>query len=65
MELSREKINVFLARKGFTIANLAGAYGVSDQRMRVILNSRKVSPATAGRLAAALECDVTEIITEK
>ena len=65
MELNREKINLAMARKCFTIAKLAGTYGVSGQRMRVILNSRKVSPTTAGRLAAALECDVTEIITEK
>lgn len=62
MILDREKINLAMARKVFTIANLADAYGVSGQRMRTILNSRRVSPATAGRLAVALDCDVTEII---
>ena len=62
MELIREKINIAMARKSFTIANLAEAYGVSHQRMRAILNSRRVSPATAGRLAAALGVDVAEII---
>lgn len=62
MEISRDKINVAMARKRYNIARLARVYGVSAQRMRTILNSRKVSPATAGKLADVLECDVTEIL---
>lgn len=62
MEISRDKIDVAMARKRYNIARLARVYGVSAQRMRTILNSRKVSPATAGKLADVLECDVTEIL---
>lgn len=62
MNLSREKINICMARKQMTVPNLANAYGVTDQRMRVILNSKNVSPATAGKLSAALGVDVTDII---
>lgn len=62
MTLSREKINLALARKKMTVAMLAEKYGASAQRMRTILNSKKVVPATAGRIAEALEVDVTEII---
>lgn len=62
MYLDRDKSDVAMARKSYNIAKLAKIYGVSAQRMRTILNSRKVSPATAGKLADALECDVTEIL---
>ena len=62
MYLDRDKINVAMARKSYNIAKLAEVYGVSAQRMRTILNSRKVSTATAGRLAKALGVDVTEIM---
>lgn len=64
MCLDRDKINLEMARKGYNIAKLAKTYGASAQRMRIILNSRKVSPATVGKLAKALECDVTEIIED-
>ena len=59
MYLDRDKINVAMARKSYNVAKLAEVYGVSAQRMRTILNSRKVSTATAGRLAKALGVDVT------
>lgn len=62
MKLSREKLNILLARKNLTISKLAELYGASRNRMHVILNSQKVTPACAGKLADALEVDVTEII---
>lgn len=66
MKISREKINLAMARNNFTINQLAEKYGVSSQRIRIILNSKNVTPAVVGRMADALECDVTEIIeTEK
>ncbi len=64
MGLDRDKINLAMARKSYNIAKLAENYGVSAQRMRIILNSRKVSTATVGRLAKVLEVDVTEIIED-
>ena len=64
MELSREKINVKMARKQMTVQKLAEAYGVSRARMNVILNQRTVSVVSAGRMAAALGCDIEEIIEQ-
>ena len=64
MRLSREKINICMARKQMTVQKLADAYGVSRARINVILNQREVSVVAAGRMAAALECDVTEIIED-
>lgn len=44
------------------IQNLADIYGVSRSRINVILNQKEVSVVSVGRLSAALEVDVTEII---
>lgn len=62
VKLDREKINLVTARKKMSVAGLAEAYGVSRARLNVILNSRKVTPICAGRVADALGVDVTEII---
>lgn len=62
MRLNRDKINICMARKKMSVTALANVYGVSRSRMNVILNQREVSVVSAGRLAEALECDVTEII---
>ncbi len=62
MELSRNKINIAMARKKMTVSELAKAYGVSRARINVILNQREVTPLCAGRIAEALGCDVTEIL---
>ena len=64
MNLNRDKINIAMARNETSVTALANAYGVSRARMNVILNSAKVSPATAGRLAKALGVDVTEILED-
>lgn len=66
MTLNRDKINIVLARNKTSVTALAKAYGVSRTRMNVILNSKTITPACAGRLADALGVDVTEIMdTEK
>ena len=65
MTLSREKIDVEMARKTLIVPGLASKYGVSRARMNIILNSQSVTMACAGRLADALGVDVTEILAEK
>ncbi len=65
MMLSRNKINIAMARKKMSYTAMAEIYGVSRARMNVILNSKKVSPMTIGRLAEVLEVDVTEILEEE
>lgn len=62
MKISREKVNIEMARKKMSVKALADAYGVSRARINVILNQREVSVVSAGRLADALGVDVTEII---
>lgn len=65
MKLSREKIDVQRANKCMTITEMAGAYGVSRARMNIILNQREVTPVCAGRIAKALDVDVTEILEDE
>lgn len=62
IELDRKKIDICRARKKMSVVELAEAYGVSRERMNVILNQKEVTPVSAGRLADALGVDVTEII---
>lgn len=62
MKLDRNKVDIAMARKKMTVAQLAEAYGVSRARIHIILNSQVITPVCAGRVAAALGCDVTEII---
>ena len=62
MILCKTKIKIAMSRKAFTIEDVARRYGCSAQRMRIIMNSVNVTTRTLGKLAAALECDVTEII---
>lgn len=64
MRLSREKINLQLARNQWTVKNLAEAYGVTRNRINILLNQREVSTVSAGKLAAALGVDVTEILED-
>lgn len=62
MRISRDKINICMARKKMTVQALAKAYGVSRTRINVLLNQREVSTVSAGRMASALGVDVTEIL---
>lgn len=64
MKLCREKIDLHRAQQCFTVADLATAYGVSRARMNNILNQREVTPIVAGRMAKALNVDVTEILED-
>lgn len=62
MILNMEKVHLVMARNCMSVTDLAKSYGVSRNRINVILNSRKITPLCAGRIAKALNCDVTEII---
>ena len=62
MVLSKNKIEIILARKKMSRTQMAKTAGVSRNRIYVILNSRNVTPAVVGRIAEALGVDVTEIL---
>lgn len=65
MKLDRKKIDLVMARKKMSVSGLAEAYGVSRTRLNVILNSRKVTPICAGRVADALGVDVVDVLADE
>lgn len=65
MKISKKKLNIILARKQITTIGLARSYGVSRTRMVSILKLEQLTPVCAGRLAKALDVDVTEILEDE
>ena len=65
MTVDREKVNLILAKKQLTVTELCETAGYSRNRFYTVMNSKKVSPKTAGKIADALNVDVTEIIETK
>lgn len=64
MKLSKDKIDLAMAREKLTVGSLANRYGVSRSRMNFILNSREVTRVCAGRMAESLNVDVSEILED-
>ena len=62
MKIDKAKVELLLARKGLTHADVAKDYGANKNRIGRIINSEVIRPATAGKLAKALGVDVTEIL---
>lgn len=64
MKLNTRKVKLAWARTEKTAAQLAKAYGCTQQCMTSLLGKTSVTPATAGRLARVLGVDVEEIIED-
>ena len=62
MTINDAKFDLALARSGLTITQAAERAGMSRQRYSVILNQKRITPRTAGKIALGLGVDVTEII---
>lgn len=62
MTLDREKVNLILAERKMTVTDLCETAGISRNRFYTVMNSKKISPKTAGRFAEILGVPVTEII---
>jgi len=64
LTLSKKKILVLLAERGMTTAGLARRAGVAASNMSQLLNRGTCMPKTAGRIAAALNCRVQDVIED-
>lgn len=62
MKLSKNKLELFRAKKCMTVRELAKAARVSCSP---IVNCDKVNPVTAGKIAKALDVDVEELLAEE
>ncbi len=65
MKISKSKLNIALARKRWNQRDLRDNAVVSAQTILNLNRGREVMPATAGKIAAALGVDVTDIIEEE
>ena len=64
LTLSKKKILVLLAERGMTIADLAQRVKMAASNMSQLLNRGSCAPKTAGRIAAALNCRVQDVIED-
>ena len=63
MKINDAKFNIALANSGLNHwTRLQERAGISRQRYSVILNQKRVTPQTAGKIAKSVGVDVTEII---
>ena len=65
MTVDRNKVNLILARRKLDVTSFCISTGFSRNRFYTILNSKNISPKTAGKIAEALEVDVTEILEDE
>lgn len=65
MRISREKVEVLMARQSITSQQmLSDKSGISRQSICYILNGRSCQPFVGGKIAKALGVDVTEILSD-
>lgn len=65
MRISRTKLDIALARKHWNQRALRENGEISSQTLFNINKGKSVLPATVGKIAAALDVDVTEIIEQE
>ncbi len=65
VKISKSKLNIALARKRWNQRDLRDNAVVSAQTTLNINKGKEVMPATAGKIAAALGVDVTDIIEQE
>ncbi len=65
MTINATKLEIAMARKKMNKAQLAETAGISRNRLYIIINQKSATPLAVGRIADALEVDVTEIIEEE
>ena len=58
-------VKIRMARFGLSQRGLAEKSGVSRVTLSYMMNGKRVSPVVAGKISAALDCDISEIIDSK
>ena len=62
MRLSKDKIKILQARRQMRQGEVADAAGISRATLSYVMNGKECHPVMAGKIAKALEVDVTEIL---
>lgn len=64
MDINTARVEMILAERGMTKAELAKRCGIARQNVSTIVRRGTCEPRTAGKLAAGLGVSVAEIIEE-
>lgn len=64
MKIDREKLELAMARSCLNSRDLATKAGIPRPTLNNAIVGKNVRPGTAGRVAAALGVDVTEILED-
>lgn len=65
MKISRKKIEVLQAQRGYNHGQLAKASGISRQSLSTIMGRGTCRPDNAGKIAHALGVDPADIVEEE
>ena len=65
MTINAQWIELMLAEKGWTRAELAARCGISRQNVSTIIRRGTAEPKTVGKLAAGLGVSVADIISKE
>lgn len=64
MRLNKIRFNISIAKKCLSIKELSNLSGVSTVTLNKLKQGNVTTPKTIGKIARALEVDVTEIIED-
>lgn len=62
MNISKNKIEILLARQQITKKELANKMGISTTGLREALKKGRANPVTVGKMAKAFEVEIEDII---
>lgn len=62
MQINRTKLQLAMAKRGYTLSALAEASKVSRQSLSYILHGKDCRPDTAAKIATGLEVPIEKII---
>lgn len=62
MKINKKKLEIAMANACMTTADLQKVAGMPMPTLAGAISGKSIRPATAGKIAKALQCNVTEII---
>lgn len=64
MKINGSRLKLYMARSCFSFSDLLETAQISKNTLRSAMCEKNLKPKTVGKIARALNCDVTEIIKE-
>mgnify|MGYP001117716922 CR=1 FL=1 len=64
MKINRQKLMLLMASKSFSLLELSKNSGISATTICRMQRGNNCKPATIGKIAKALDCDVKELLED-